>query len=114
MEQIDLAQYMTIAELREELECGQRSVWRVIDRVGREKCCIRFLNATLVRRSMLEELRSHYYPYYSEAHQARVKEWGAAGGQTKAKNMAGEMARRRAEAAAKPKRPRGRPKKNAQ
>jgi len=88
MEKIDLSKYLTIAELRDELGCSQRAVWRVIDRVGREKCCIRFLNATLVRKSMLEELRAHYYPYYSDAHQAMVKQWGAQGGATKAANAA--------------------------
>jgi hypothetical protein len=88
MERIDLSKYMTVAELRAEIGCSQRVVWRVIDRVGRERCCIKLLNATLVKKSMLEELRSHYYPYYSEAHQAMVKEWGAQGGATKAANAA--------------------------
>jgi len=92
MERVDLSKYLTIAEAREAIGCGQRTLWRIIDRVGRQRCCIRVLNATLVKKSMLEELRAHYYPYYSDAHQAMVREWGASGGEAKAANARAKKA----------------------
>ena len=86
MENIDLKQYMTVTEARDALGAGQRAIWRVINRVGREKCCITFLGRTLIRRASLDDLKAHFYPYYSEAHQAMVKTWGAEGGNAKARN----------------------------
>lgn len=88
MEKIDTTQFITVAELRETLGSSIRAAWRAIDRVGRDKCVIKFLGRTLVRKSMIKELREHYYPYYSDAHHAKVKEWGAAGGTAKARNAA--------------------------
>lgn len=86
MENIDLKKYMTVTEARDAIGASQRAIWRILDRVGRDKCCITFLNRTLVRRDSLDLLKAHYYPYYSEAHQAMVKTWGAEGGNQKAKN----------------------------
>lgn len=86
MENLDLKKYMTVAEARDALGASQRAIWRVIDRVGRENCCITFLGRTLVRRDALDAMKAHFYPYYSEAHQAMVKAWGAEGGNAKARN----------------------------
>lgn len=86
MENIDLKKYMTVTEARDAIGASQRAIWRILDRVGRDKCCITFLNRTLVRRDSLDLLKAHYYPYYSEAHQAMVKTWGSEGGNQKAKN----------------------------
>jgi hypothetical protein len=84
MEKINLGDYMTVAEAREALGASQRGIWRAISRAGRDKVCIRFLDRTLVKKSALAVLKEHYYPYYSEAHQSKVKEWGSRGGKAKA------------------------------
>lgn len=84
MEQIDLGDYMTVAEARDAIGASPRGIWRAINRAGRDKVCIRFLDRTLVRKSAIEVLKQHYYPYYSEAHQSMVQEWGRRGGEAKA------------------------------
>lgn len=86
MKNLDLSKLMTIAEAREALGCGQRAIYRIIDRAGRENVVVELLGRTLVRKDALETLKAHYYPYYSEAHQAMVKEWGRRGGTQKAVN----------------------------
>lgn len=83
MENIDLSQYMTVAEARDAIGASQRGIWRAISRAGRDKVTIRFLDRTLVRRSAIETLKAHFFPYYSDAHQAMVKKWGASGGKQK-------------------------------
>lgn len=85
MEQIDLKDFVTVAEAREAIGASQRGIWRAISRAGRDKVCIRFLDRTLVRKSALPLLKQHFYPYYSDAHQSMVQEWGRRGGTAKAK-----------------------------
>ena len=41
----------------------------------------------IVIREAIPMIKAHYYPYYSDAHQARVREWGSAGGHARAKNL---------------------------
>ena len=81
----DLSPYMTALEVQAALGCSPRAVWRSIQRAGgREGICIKILNRTLIRKDKLDLLKAHYYPYYSEAHQANVKAWGAKGGTIRA------------------------------
>lgn len=94
MEKINLGDYMTVAEARDAIGASQRGIWRAISRAGRDKVCIRFLDRTLVRKSALEVLKQHYYPYGSEAHQGMVKEWGRRGGTAKAKTAEKTKAKR--------------------
>jgi hypothetical protein len=95
MKNVDLSKLMTLAEARAALGCGHRAIYRIIDRVGRENVVVELLGRTLIRKDALESLKAHYYPYYSEAHQSMVKEWGRRGGTQKAVN-ARQGGRRRA------------------
>lgn len=95
MKNVDLSKLMTLAEARAALGCGQRAIYRIIERAGRENVVVELLGRTLVRKDALETLKAHYYPYYSEAHQAMVQEWGRRGGKQKAVN-ARQGGRRRA------------------
>jgi hypothetical protein len=70
---------------------------------------------SLLPRENLAVIKSYYFPYYSEAHQAKVKEWGAAGGATKAATRAAAGIKPKPPKAPSPdgvKRGRGRPRKN--
>lgn len=99
MTSIRLEDYMTVQEARSLLGCGSRTVWRAIDRAGRERVAVEILGRTLIRRDRFDEVKAHYYPYYSEAHQAMVKEWGRRGGTQKginAKKAARRGGRKRA------------------
>ena len=61
---------------------NKRAVYRAMARAkaaGKDVTVAPF-GRMLVRRDMLAILKSFYFPYYSEAHQANVKKWGAAGG----------------------------------
>lgn len=61
---------------------SKRAVYRAIARAkaAGTAVTVRPFGKMLVKRDMLAVLKSYYYPYYSEAHQANVKKWGAAGG----------------------------------
>lgn len=97
MESIDLKNYLTVNEAAEAMGASLSGFWRAIRRIGRDKVCIEFLSRTLVRKDRLHLLKENFYPYYSDAHQAKVKEWGAKGGHAKAAN-AQQGGRRRASA----------------
>ncbi len=96
---LNLDDYMTVQEAREAIGCSPRAIWRAIARAGRERVVVEILGRTLVKKASLDEIKAHYYPYYSEAHQAMVKEWGRRGGTQKginAKKAARRTARKRA------------------
>jgi hypothetical protein len=61
---------------------SRRAVYRAIARAkaaGTDVTVAPF-GKMLVRKDLLAVLKNYYFPYYSEAHQANVKKWGAAGG----------------------------------
>jgi hypothetical protein len=99
MTSIRLEDYMTVQEARAAIGCSPRAIWRAIARVGRERVVVEILGRTMVRKANLDEIKAHYYPYYSEAHQAMVREWGRRGGTQKgvnAKKAARRAGRKRA------------------
>ena len=81
-----ISDYLTVAEAMAELGCSRRGLYRCIDRVGEDVACATVLGKRVILRSKLPLLKEHYYPHYSDAHQAMVKQWGAAGGKAKAAN----------------------------
>jgi hypothetical protein len=87
---IDTEQFLTIEQTAEELGApNKRAVYRAIGRAraaGHETTASVF-GKTLIPRAALAVLKDYYYPYYSEAHQANVKKWGAAGGTQKRINQ---------------------------
>ena len=90
---IDTDDYMTCEQVAEFLGgCPKRAVYRAIRRCKEEgnDPTETIFGLMLVRRAALEQIKRHYYPYYSDAHQARVREWGAMGGKTKAANAAAQ------------------------
>lgn len=84
----DLGDYLTVEEAAEAIGCNRRAVQRAMTRAGIDDVSILFLGRRLVRSDKLDVIKAHYYPYYSEAHQAMVKQWGKMGGSTKAANRA--------------------------
>ena len=126
---IELSDYLTIAEAREAVGCSLRGLYRIIDRVEAEGHAPRqtLFGRVVIPRAMLQLLKDNYFPYYSEAHQKKVKTWGQKGGSTKRANA---VARAKAAGVEYPfekgptcldveptkpkvKRPRGRPRKAA-
>lgn len=87
---IDTENYLTISQVAEAMGANKRAVYRAMARAtaeGKETFVLLF-GRSLLPRENLAVLRSYYFPYYSEAHQSRVKKWGAAGGARKAANRA--------------------------
>lgn len=79
---IDLKDYLTIDEAGAAIGGNRRAVYRAIKRAqaaGRD-VSVTILGKTLVPRAKVAVLKDFYFPYYSEAHQKMVKQWGAAGG----------------------------------
>jgi hypothetical protein len=80
---IDTDKMLTIDEAAEAIGApNKRPVYRALKRAadaGRV-LSISLYGRTLVPVANVEELKEHYFPYYSEQHQRMVKKWGAAGG----------------------------------
>lgn len=94
---IDPKDYMTVSEAMKAIGCSKRCLYRILDRVGRESVFVEMFGKKLIPRAKLQILKAHYYPYYSDAHQAMVREWGRQGGATKAANAARKTTRSRAD-----------------
>lgn len=94
---IETNNYLTVAEAMEELGCPRRAVYRAIARakLAGHDVTETVLGREMIVRKMLPTLKRFYFPYYSEAHQAMVKEWGRKGGSTKAKNAAARQGGRK-------------------
>jgi hypothetical protein len=85
---METSELLTVAEAMKALGASRRSIYRSIERAeeaGHTVSTVMFARR-LVYRKALETLRQHYYPYYSEAHQAKVQEWGRKGGTQKSLN----------------------------
>lgn len=85
---IETNDILTVPQAAAAVGAPRRTFYRVIERAeaaGHEVWC-EVLGRRFVKRASLDALKAHYYPYYSEQHQAMVKQWGAAGGATKARN----------------------------
>lgn len=79
---IELNDYLTVDQAGEAIGSNRRAVYRAIKRAqaaGRE-VAVTILGKTLVPKSKIGVLKDFYFPYYSEAHQRMVKQWGAKGG----------------------------------
>lgn len=102
---IDTADYLTIQDVMRELDCPRRAVYRALKRAsesGHECKAEVVFGKRLFRRSALQVIKDHYYPYYSDAHQKMVRSWGSMGGAAKAKNAtARPSGRKRASASGK-------------
>ncbi len=85
---IDTENYLTATQAAEALGASKRAVYRAMARAtdDGQETFVTIFGRSLLPRDRLDVLKAYYYPCYSEAHQAKVKEWGAAGGATKAAN----------------------------
>lgn len=90
----NLDDYMTTADAMAALGCNHRTLYRALNRAGIDEVSISWLGRRLIRKDAMETIRQHYYPYYSEQHQAMVKKWGASGGARKAANRQARAAKR--------------------
>jgi hypothetical protein len=81
--------YCTIDDLMTALGAPRRAVFRALARAEAAGHTVRekVLGRSAVIKAAIPVIRQHYFPYYSEAHQANVREWGRRGGAAKAKNL---------------------------
>ncbi|NBW16900.1 MAG: hypothetical protein EBR82_53875 [Caulobacteraceae bacterium] len=93
---IDTDNLLTIEQAAAEIGApNKRPVYRAIQRAraaGKETAVVLY-GKTLVPRDKIVVLKDFYYPYYSEAHQKMVKQWGASGGTQKKKNAEARAAK---------------------
>lgn len=86
---LDTEQFLTINEAVKAIGAPNRkAVYRSLKRAeaaGRV-LYVEAFGKTLIPVKHVEELKEYYYPYYSEAHQRMVKEWGRRGGTQKGIN----------------------------
>lgn len=85
---IDTENYLTAAQVAEELGACKRAVYRAMARATEDgkETFVRIFGRSLLPRSRIVVLKAYYFPPYSEAHQANVKKWGASGGSKKRDN----------------------------
>lgn len=76
--------YLTMIEASAAIGAsGRRAIYRAVERAeaaGEGEMTVVIFGKRLVPKKNIPVLKKHYYPYYSEAHQAMVKVWGARGG----------------------------------
>ena len=87
---IDLDKLWTIAQVGEHMGTNARAVYRALKRAkedGQPELCVPVLGRVLIPVENIPTIQKYYYPYYSEAHQANVKKWGAQGGSKKKANQ---------------------------
>ena len=82
---IDTDKLLTVEEAGEQIGANRRAVYRALKRAAAagKQITVEVFGRTLIPVKNVEVLREFYYPYYSDAHQRKVKEWGAAGGNTR-------------------------------
>lgn len=83
---IDLDKYLTIPQAMAALGASRRAIYRSIERAieaGHENVTATILGRSLIPVAAIPILKQFYYPYYSKAHQAMVREWGRKGGRQK-------------------------------
>ncbi len=85
---IETDDYLTVEDAMAALGCSKRGVYRSAARAveSGHDVFAELFGIRLIRRAAIAAMKKHYYPYYSKAHQARVKEWGSKGGTAKARN----------------------------
>ena len=86
---IDPNEYLTADEAVAAMGASnKRAVYRAMKRAkdAGETITVELFGRMLIPRSKIEVLKRFYFPYYSDAHQAMVHEWGRRGGAQKAKN----------------------------
>lgn len=93
---VETTDLMTVPDVVKALGASRRAVYRAIERAEKAGHTVmtEVLGRRFVLRTALSTLKDHYYPYYSEAHQKMVAEWGRKGGTQKRINA--EKAQRRA------------------
>lgn len=77
---------LTVMEAAEAMgTTNRRAVYRAMDRAAAagHDVSVSLFSRRLVKKSAIPTLLQYFYPYYSEAHQAMVKKWGAMGGTQK-------------------------------
>lgn len=98
---MNVEDFLTMSQASKALGAtGRRAIYRAIERAeeaGEGKMTVEVLGKRVVPKAKIETLKRYYYPYYSDAHQAMVKVWGAKGGAA-----AGVTKRRRKARARKP------------
>jgi len=88
MNTIDLDQYLTRDQACKALGCSVRTLWRTLDRAGRDEVCVTLFGRTLIRKDKIPMIKEHYYGIGTKARTRMAKQWGASGGATKARNRA--------------------------
>lgn len=93
---VETTDLMTVPDVVKAIGASRRAVYRAIERA--EKAGHTVMTEVLGRRFVIKKalptLKQFYYPYYSEAHQKAVVEWGRRGGTQKRINA--EKAQKRA------------------
>ena len=88
---IDPDEFLTAEQAAVEMGApNKRSLYRAMKRAREagETVTVELFGRSLIPRAKIEVLKRYYYPYYSDAHQSMVKEWGRRGGAQKWKNAA--------------------------
>lgn len=82
---IELDDFLTSDQAAEELGCNRRALYRAKKRAEKDGHVVTatVLGRAVFPRKALAVIRQYYFPYYSEAHQRMVAEWGRRGGTQK-------------------------------
>lgn len=83
---IETNDYITIGEAAEAIGTSPRGISRAINRAGRDKVTQVFWGHMVVKRSMLAEIKKHYFQRGTKRASLAAKHFGHLGGSQKAAN----------------------------
>lgn len=85
---IDTDKFLTVEQAGKRIGANKRATYRAIKRAiaDGKTVTVSIFGRTLVPVEAVAVLKEYYYPYYSEAHQRMVREWGSRGGEQKGIN----------------------------
>lgn len=83
---IETNDYLTIGEAAEAIGASPRGISRAINRAGRDEVTAVFWGHMVVKRSMLSEIKKHYFQRGTKRASIAAKHFGHLGGSQKAAN----------------------------
>jgi len=79
---------VTIDQVAKEFGCNQSTVWRAVNRAGRDECTVKAFGRVLIKKNKVKKIQTFYFPRGSKRAAEMAKRSGSVGGNTRAANAA--------------------------
>lgn len=79
---------LTIDQVAKDFGCNQSTVWRALNRAGRDECTVKVFGRVLIKKNKVKKIQNFYFPRGSKRAAEMAKRSGSIGGNTRAANAA--------------------------